>query len=187
MTPDRPAAADLDRFRPYLRLLARAHLDPRLRGKLDPSDLVQETLVKAVRAIDQFRGTTDAELAAWLRQTLARHMANAVRDFAREKRDAGREVALGAEQSSVRLDAWLAAEITSPSLRAERNEDLARLAKAIEALPDAQREAVTLHHLLRWSLDQVAGHMGRSPTAVAGLIKRGLRQLRADLAPCDAG
>jgi RNA polymerase sigma-70 factor, ECF subfamily len=185
MPVDRPGAPDLDRFRPYLRLLARAYLDPRLRAKLDPSDLVQDALVKAVRAIDQFRGATDAELASWLRQILARHMANAVRDLARDRRDAGRErsIEAAAEQSSARLDAWLVAEVTSPSVRAERNEDLVRLARAIESLPDAQREAVTLHHLLRWTLDQVAGHMGRSPAAVAGLIKRALRQLRDELAP----
>ena len=53
----------------------------------------------------------------------------------------------------------------------------------MEGLPDAQREALTLHHLHRWTLDAVAAHMGRTPAAVAGLIKRALRQLRQELAP----
>src|SRR6476469_9712707 len=96
MSTDGVVGPDLARFRPYLRVLARAGLDPRLRGKLDPSDVVQEALVRALRAIDQFRGTTDAELAAWLRQILVRVMAGTARGFARRKRDAGRERPLAA-------------------------------------------------------------------------------------------
>ena len=59
-------ARDLERFRSYLRLLARLHLESCLQGKLDPSDVVQETLLKAHEKIDQFRGGSDAELAGWL-------------------------------------------------------------------------------------------------------------------------
>ena len=174
------AAPDLERFRAYLRLLARLQLDPRLRGKLDPSDIVQQTLVRAVQALDGFRGHGDAAVAAWLRQILANQLANAARDLGRAKRDLGRERSLEAAlaQSSARLEAWLAAEQSSPSERAERNEQLLRLAAALEALPEAQREAVTLHHLHHWTLEEVGRHLERSSAAVAGLIKRGLKQLR---------
>ena len=184
-TADRETRPDLERFRPYILVLARTQLDPRLRAKLDPSDVVQDALVQAIRAIDQYRGTTDAELAAWLRQILVRTLANAVRAYGQEKRDAGREraVAAAVEQTSVRLEAWLADDGSSPSQKAARNEDLCRLAAAVESLPDAQREALTLHHLHRWTLDAVAAHMGRTPAAVAGLIKRALRQLRQQLVP----
>jgi RNA polymerase sigma-70 factor (ECF subfamily) len=179
------AGPDLARFRPYLRVLARANLDPALRGKLDPSDVVQEALVNALRAVDQFQGTTDAQLAAWLRQILVRVLAGTARGFARDKRDAGREQPLAAavEDSSARLEAWLAADGTGPSQGAERNEDLVRLAAAIDRLPDAQREALTLYRLRGLGLDEVAASMDRSPDAVAGLIKRAVYQLRQDLAP----
>src|SRR5437868_1228086 len=77
----------LERFRAYLHLLARLHLDPRLQGKLDASDLVQQTMLQAYQALGQYRGQSSPELAAWLRQILARNLAMAMRDFARAKRD----------------------------------------------------------------------------------------------------
>jgi RNA polymerase sigma-70 factor (ECF subfamily) len=185
MATDAPATpADLERFRPYLRLIARLHLPAALKGKLDPSDVVQDTLVKALRHLDQYRGQSEEELAGWLRQTLANSLANAARDWARGKRDAGREVPLerAIHDSSARLEAVLAADQTSPSLAAARHEDLLRLAAALEALPDAQREAVTLYHLLLVPLDRIADQMDRTPAAVAGLIKRGLKEVRAAMA-----
>ena len=172
--------ADLERFREYLRLLARLQLDPRWQAKLDPSDIVQQTLLQAYQARDQFRGQNAAEQAAWLRQILARVLANAVRDLGRAKRDAGRERSLEAalEESSARLEAWLATEQSSPSESMERNEQLVRLAAALAQLPEDQREAVTLHHLQGWSLADLAKHLGRSEAAVAGLLHRGFKRLR---------
>jgi RNA polymerase sigma-70 factor, ECF subfamily len=170
----------LERYRAYLRLLARLHLDERLRGKLDPSDVVQQTLLQAHQARGQFRGSGDGALAAWLRQILARNLAHAVRDLGREKRDVGRERSLeqALDASSSRLEAWLAAEQSSPSQRAQRNEQLLRLAQALADLPEAQREAVVLHYWQGQSLAEIGDQLGRTPAAVAGLLHRGLKQLR---------
>jgi RNA polymerase sigma-70 factor (ECF subfamily) len=174
---------DLEQFRDYLRLLARARLGPLLQSKLDPSDLVQQTLLEAHQALGQFRGQSREQLAAWLRQVLARNLANAVRDFHRDKRDVTREQSLDEElrTSSARLDAWLAAEQSSPSQHAERAEQAARLAAAIELLPEVQREVVVLRHCQGWSLAEIARHTGRSAAAVAGLLHRGLQQIRSVL------
>src|SRR5262249_27158432 len=154
----------------------RLHLERRLRAKLDPSDLVQQTLVQAYQALNQFRGQSEAELAAWLRQILARNLAMAGRAFARARRDLAREQSLEAAlaESSARLEAGLAADQSSPSQRAAANEQALRLAEALEQLPEAQREALVLQHWQGWSLARIGEHLGRSPEAVAGLIKRGL-------------
>ena len=170
----------LERFRPYLELLARMQLDARYRAKFDASDLVQQTLLEALQKWEQFRGSSDAELAAWLRQVLAHNLADAVRALGRAKRDIARERSLPEEieRSSSRLEGWLEAVQTSPSQKAVKNEQLLHLAKALAELPSAQREAVELYHLHGCSLAELANRLNRSQSAVAGLLHRGLKKLR---------
>jgi RNA polymerase sigma-70 factor (ECF subfamily) len=179
-SPDENVGEGLERFRAYLRLLARLHLDRRLQGKLDPSDLVQQTLLEAYRSAHKLEGRSDAEKAAWLRQALAHQMAHAVRDLGRDKRNIAREQSLEAAlaESSAQLEKWLAAEQSSPSERAEQQELSIRLAGELEALPEAQREALVLHYWQGMTLPAIAQHWGRSPAAVAGLMQRGLKTLR---------
>src|ERR1700736_6148060 len=98
--PDDDRGPDLERFRTYLGLLARLQLDPRLRGLLDPSDVVQQTLLKAHRNRDQCRGTTDEQRAAWLRAILAHELADAVRKFGRRGEDRRQFLEASLNQSS---------------------------------------------------------------------------------------
>jgi RNA polymerase sigma-70 factor (ECF subfamily) len=178
--PAATEARDLEPFREYLRLLAWAQLDVRLRGKLDASDIVQQTLLEAHAEREQFRGASDAELAAWLRQMLARNLLDAHRQFRRQRRDVGREQQLddGLHDSTMRAEAWLAAEQSTPSQHLSREEDALRLAHAIGRLPEAQREAVVLRHLQGLSLAEISAQMGRSAPAVAGMLQRALKALR---------
>jgi RNA polymerase sigma-70 factor (ECF subfamily) len=173
----------LGRFREYLLLLARLQLGDRLQGKLDASDVVQQTLLEAHRQMAQFRGQNVAQMAAWLRQMLACNLADAIRALGRAKRDVARQRSLEAalDASSARLASWLAAEQSTPSQQAQRHEDVLRLAEALATLPEAQREALVLRHCQGLSLAGIGQHLGRSPAAVAGLLKRGLRELRVQL------
>jgi RNA polymerase sigma-70 factor (ECF subfamily) len=139
-------------------------------------------LIQAYGAFDRFEGDRDA-LAAWLRQILARNLMHALRDHTRDRRDVRRERDLEAalEQSSARIEAWLADRGSAPGDRLERHERIARLASALGALPEAQREAVTLHYLQGLTLAETAAAIGRSGPAVMGLLHRGLKGLRARL------
>jgi RNA polymerase sigma-70 factor (ECF subfamily) len=173
----------LERFRSYLLLLARARLDPMVRAKVGASDVVQQTLLEAHRDLARFRGQTVAEQTAWLRQILARNLANIVRDLRRDKRDLAREQGLQAalDESASRLEAWLAAEQSSPSQQAERQERAVRVAEALAALPENQREAVILRHWHGCSLAEIGERLGCTTAAVTGLLHRGLRKLRQQL------
>jgi RNA polymerase sigma-70 factor (ECF subfamily) len=182
--PDAALEKDPERWRDYLRVLAQIHLAPWLCGRIDLSGVVQQTLLEAFRQKPLIEGGSSG-LAAWLRQVLAHNLADEARKLAAGKRDVTRERSLQAalEESSSRLGTLLAADQSSPSVRAQRNEDALRLAAALAELPEAQREALILQHWHGWSLARIAEHMGRSRAAVAGLIKRGLEQLRNDLPP----
>ena len=181
--PDAPAD-DFERFRGYLRHLARTGLHGRLRGRVDASDVVQQSLLQAHEARGQFRGTTDAERCAWLRQILARVLSHAARDHTREKRDVRRdrstEDRLAAD--SLKLGGLLEADTSSPSAGAARHERAVHLAAALETLPDDQREAVTRHYLEGETPSEIAAAMNRTGPSVAGLLRRGLKGLRAGLA-----
>jgi RNA polymerase sigma-70 factor (ECF subfamily) len=173
----------MERFREYLRLLARVQLDPRLRGKLDPSDVVQQTLLEAYQKRAQCRGETDAERAGWLRRILAHNLADALRAFGRERRDVARERSLeeSLRVSSARLEQWLVVPGAGPGEEVERQERAVRLAVALAGLPEAQREALVLQYWHGWSLAEIGRHLERTPAAVAGLLKRGLKKLRQEL------
>jgi RNA polymerase sigma-70 factor (ECF subfamily) len=170
----------LERFREYLHLLARLQLDPRWQGKVDLSGVVQQTLLEAHCAWEQLQNWDEARQAAWLRRALAHNLTDEVRKLGTARREAALERSLdqAVEQSSARLESWLADEQSSPNVRAERNEQMLALADALGQLAPDQRTAVELRHLHGSSLAEVAGQMERSKEAVAKLLFRGLKRLR---------
>jgi len=173
----------LERYRGWLGLLARLQVDPRLRSRVDLSGAVQQTLFEASQVLREDDGHVEAERAAWLKKCLAHNLADEMRKLNAEMRDVRREQRLEAalDRSSARLSDWLAATGTSPSGRLVREELSMRLAAALASLPEDQREALILQHWHGWKVAEIGVHLGRSRTAVAGLLKRGLAKLREEL------
>src|SRR5262245_16944749 len=179
-------AWELERYRPLLKLQARqVELDARLQRRFDGSDVVQEALLKAHAHLDQFRGRTEAELVQWLHEILASTLVDEVRKAHAQKRDLALEQSLHAavEESSARLDAYLADRNPTPAAQAERQELLVRIARALDELPADQRDVVLLRDVQGQSVAEIAEQLDRTEKSVAGLLLRGrgrLRQLLAD-------
>jgi RNA polymerase sigma-70 factor (ECF subfamily) len=174
----------LERYRAYLALLARLQIGRRLQGKADPADLVQETYLEAARHFPRFRGETEPELAAWLRQVLGCCVAHLLRRYcATQARDVRLERALAAEldQSSRAIDRGLVADGSTPSQRASRREQAVLLADALDRLPPDYREVVILRHLAGLTFPEIALRMGRSLDSVEKLWVRALPRLRRAL------
>lgn len=181
-------AENLWRYQPYLKMLARMQMRRAYQSKVDQSDLVQQSLMQAVQAIDQFRGETEDELRAWLRQILARNIYHLDRDMHRDKRDVRRERSIEDRlaQSSLRLEGWLASSSPTPSQNVAGGERVIKLSLAIEKLPEAQRDAVRLHYLEGLKLSECASRLGKTTGAVAGLLHRGMRSLRGAFEDVDS-
>ena len=173
----------LELYRNYLGLLARLEIGRRLQGKPDDSDLVQETFLQAHRHFVQFRGTTEAELTAWLRQILADVVGKVVRHCRARRRDIRLERALAAEldQSSRVLGEGLAARQSSPSQQAARREQAVLLADALQRLPAAYREVIILAHLEGLGCRMWPGTWADSVASVKNLWARAVGRLRQSL------
>lgn len=174
----------LSRYQPWLQLLARLQIDQRLQGKVGASDVVQQTLLEACRALPQFRGETEAELKAWLRQILAHVLGHEFRRYkGTQQRDLGREVSLeqALAESSLRLEQMLADADPSPSGQAVQREEELRLADVLARLPEDYREVIILRNLQGLSHEEVAQRMDRGVGAVRMLWVRALARLREEL------
>jgi RNA polymerase sigma-70 factor (ECF subfamily) len=176
-------ADDWERFRDFLAVLARVQCAARWQGKIDLSGVVQQTLLEAYRAGPLLAGAPDAQKAGWLKRALTNNLADELRKLTTARRGGGRERSLEAEMadSMSRLERLLPDSGSTPSRKAVRQERMLQVARALSALPEGQRQAIELHYLEERPLAEVADLMGTTRPAVAGLLHRGLKQLRQQL------
>lgn len=182
-----PAREQLfDRYRQYLWFLAQAQLGRYLRGRCDPSDLVQQTLLEAHRDFAGFVGNHEVELLAWLRRILAHNLVNEARYQGAQQRAVSREVSLekvqtGLDHSSMMLGNFLATAEPSPSHLATQREAAVQLADTLARLPQDYQTVLLLRIFEGLSAEEVAQRMDRSAGAVRMLQLRALTALRAEL------
>ena len=162
----------------YLLLLANQQLESELQAKGGASDLVQETFLEAQRDLRGFRGTTEAELLAWLQKILTNNVANFRRRYRWvSKRRAGREKSLDSSAGAHWLREKIVSDSTSPSGRAARLEEAEMLNRALEQLPDDYRQVVQLRHQEQLSFKEIGQRMNRSPDAARMLWGRAFERL----------
>lgn len=167
----------------YLRILATTQLDTKLRTRISPSDVVQETLLEAHRDFGQFRGNSEPELLGWLRKILIHNIGHVVeRHVLTEKRNVRREVSLqhihrSVEQSSMNLR-QIADNGCSPSAAAQVGEHTRILADHLASLSDDHRQVIVLRNLEGKPFKEIADSMQRSCGAVRMLWLRAIDELR---------
>ena len=174
----------LELYRNYLGLLADSQLDRKLRARVSPSDLVQETMLEAHRDFYQFRGQSEAELLGWLRQILVNNLARTVEmHVLAGKRDVRRDVSLeqlkaSVDRSTMQLCVAFTGRDETPSANAQRRESGVILADLLSQLSAPHREVLVLRNLQGLQFKQVAQRMNRSVPAAKMLWMRAIKQLR---------
>lgn len=178
----RPVKVDLllERFRDQLLSLARLKIRPQLQARIDLSGVVQQTLLEANLSAPPVQIDDSQAVVGWLKRLLARKLIDAMRWHFAIKRDVRRErpMTCASEGSSVFLTEPVVAEQSSPSRRMIRAESIHKLRSALRDLPEDQRQVLELHYLEGMSLQQLSLRLDRSPSAIAGLLARGMRTLR---------
>lgn len=169
-----------ERYRPYLTMLARQAVPGPMRARVDPSDLVQQTIAEAWRCQEKYRGDSATHLP-WLRGILTRvAAANMRHHLGVEARDAKREVSVGElmGRTDASLDAIVAASSLGPASAAERNEQVLRLASAIESLSEDHRNILIWRHFEDLSHKEIAARLGKSEAATRMQWLRALKALK---------
>jgi RNA polymerase sigma-70 factor (ECF subfamily) len=168
----------VEQYREYLLVLARLHRHLLSEAKVDPSDIVQMTLLKAHQRRDLFRGNNGRAQAAWMRKILTNTMIDEVRKARPSSGLQERSLEVALEESSHRLEALLQAPGASVHAAGDRHDSLASLACALSELAEDQRTAIELRYLQGLSIGEINKRMGKSTGSIGGLLQRGLRQLR---------
>ncbi len=164
----------LERYRDYLRAIARRRMAAPLWRRMDASDLVQQTLLEAHRDLDGLLDRDEEHLRAALRQILRCNVANAIRDHLHvDKRAMTREQPISGGE--------IAGSQTTPSVELSRRETTERFMAVLETLTDEQADAVRMRYFEGASVGEIAKALNRSRAAAAGLVKRGLVALRSKL------
>jgi RNA polymerase sigma-70 factor (ECF subfamily) len=172
----------LQQLRPWLLDMARQQIDPRLRARLDESDLVQQTCLSIHRQMVRFDGSDPAQFMAWLKLVHENNIKNAARDqLKRQKRAAGREQSLASL-----ADLPAAALEPSPSGQLAHLLEMNELTVHLESLPDQERKALQLRYFDGLKLSEVAERMGITKDAAVWLIQCGLKRLRRKMGTSDS-
>lgn len=165
-------------YRPYLLAIANQEIDPALRAKAGPSDLVQESLLIASERLPNQLNQTEADFRAWLRGLLIRRLDALRQQYCRTaKRQIRRERSLHDVEVRDFLKHFVTDVNATPGSCAARNEKRERIQEALRRLPVGYRQVILWHHQDGLGWTQIATKLDRSPDAVRMLWKRAIQTL----------
>ncbi|MEZ6096770.1 MAG: sigma-70 family RNA polymerase sigma factor [Pirellulaceae bacterium] len=168
----------------YLQLVAERHHEQALRAKIGVSDIVQQSLVKAVDGFDSFRGNSEGELKAWLKTLLINEIRQVRRGLFRQRRDVGRERSLDAGPTGQEVN-WLRDSEPTPQTLLFKQEQIEALHGAIVQLSDSDQQVIQLRSFEKKGFDEIAAIMGRSVDAVTKLWYRAVLRLQKIMSTND--
>jgi len=176
----------LGEYRPRLRRMVQARLDPRLRGRLDASDVLQEAFVEVTERLDDYRASPKLPFFLWVRfltgqkllELHRRHLGAAKRDV---RREAPGEAPFP-EASSISLVGLLRSQGTSPSSAAMRAETAEHLRRALDRMNRVDREVLVLRHFEQLTNDETALVVGLSKSGASLRYLRAAKRLKEALA-----
>ena len=190
---DRGALAALfDEHRDRLRRMVELRIDARVRGRLDPSDVLQEAFLDVARDLDAYLADPKLPPLLWLRLHVGRRLTTLHRKhLGTRMRDAGLEISLYQdalpEASSAALASMLLGRHTSPTQAAQRAERLLRVQEALNSLDPIDREVLALRHFEQLGRSETAQVLGISQEAGAKRYFRALKRLKDVLATLPGG
>jgi RNA polymerase sigma-70 factor (ECF subfamily) len=167
----------LEQHQPYLRRFVELRLDPKLRPRVDPADIVQEACLEAMRRLPGFLESPPMPFQLWLRQiTLDRLIMVRRRHVGAARRSVEREAALP-DGSSCALARQLFAPDSSPSGRAGKEELAVRVRAAVDRLSEADREIILMRTFESLAFEDVARLLSIDPAAARKRHGRALLRL----------
>lgn len=179
---DQTALGELfDRHRDKLRRMVAFRLDSRLAGRVSASDVLQEAYIDALKRVEHYFAKPDQPFFGWLRLVVGQRLADVHREHLAGKRDAGRDVGIHANPAgadSACMAACLAAQGSSPSHAADRNERFAQLETALAQMDPLDREVLALRHFEELSNADTADLLGILPPAASKRYVRALARLK---------
>jgi RNA polymerase sigma-70 factor, ECF subfamily len=190
---DRLAAGELlSKHRARLRRMIELRLDPRLHGRLDASDVLQDAMVDVAARLDDYLEEPKLPFFLWMRLVAAERLARVHRHHLGAKmREAGREVSLYREPlpaaSSFALASMLLGRLSSPSHAAVRAEQLLRVQEALNSLDPTDREVLALRHFEQLGPGETALVLGISPAAASKRYLRALMRMKDILSGLPGG
>jgi RNA polymerase sigma-70 factor (ECF subfamily) len=164
-----------------LERIIRFRIDPRVRGRVDAADVLQDTFLTAARRLPEFLKQPASSSFVWLRQLALQTLIDVHRREFRHRRDVGREIHLAgpgdSENTSFSIACFLIDQLTSPSQQLARAEELQQLQQALNSMNEIDREVLALRHFEQLSNLQTAEILALSPTAASNRYIRAAARL----------